>query len=322
MTKGTRNQITAYLPRPGLAVLYLVALGILILGALFALSYGFGSYEGDVRFSQFGFVFGFLVAPFVALLIEIAALLEPAIPAKLLFGLTTTVVLVAAGVAGAYGFAMDPDTADSNITGLGVGSLCFGPFIALSLVVPIYSLVKLPGALRESRQGYRDRTALDLIRANQGEITYARLGEALHLSADEVDALLRRLVESGQIQGFRERAFGRFYTVPAFAERQLRLLGMVESRGAVSLDEMAREFNVDRGLIKAWLYALVHRGEFTGYLNWDEEMIYSAQASQLRAGGQCPNCGGAMGLAGRGVIHCAHCGTEVFLAHPSEAQPS
>jgi transcription initiation factor IIE alpha subunit len=227
-------------------------------------------------------------------------------------------VLIVAGIVGGIGFAMDPETDDTPITGLAITSLCFGPFIALSSIVPIYSLVKLPGALREIQQMYREERALEMIRGNQGEVSYADIGHALRMSEDEVDALLRRLVETRQVQGFREREFERFYTVAAFAERQLRLLGIVESRGAVSLDDLACEFDVDKGLIKTWLYALVHRGKFTGYLDWNDEMVYSAEASKLRAAGICPNCGGAMGLAGKGVIHCEHCGTEVFLSTLSE----
>lgn len=53
---------------------------------------------------------------------------------------------------------------------------------------------------------------------------------------------------------------------------------------------------------------------FSGYINWDEGILYSAEAAALREAGRCPNCGGALALAGRGVIRCPHCGTEIFLA--------
>jgi ribosomal protein S27AE len=53
-------------------------------------------------------------------------------------------------------------------------------------------------------------------------------------------------------------------------------------------------------------------GEFTGYMNWDEGLLYSADASKL-AHDRCPRCGGEITLAGKGVAQCAHCGSEIFL---------
>ncbi len=53
-------------------------------------------------------------------------------------------------------------------------------------------------------------------------------------------------------------------------------------------------------------------GEFTGYMNWDEGLLYSADASKL-AHDRCPRCGSEITLAGKGVAQCAHCGSEIFL---------
>jgi tRNA(Ile2) C34 agmatinyltransferase TiaS len=41
-------------------------------------------------------------------------------------------------------------------------------------------------------------------------------------------------------------------------------------------------------------------------------VIYSAEAKARAAAGRCPRCGGKLNLAGRGVIQCGHCGSEVF----------
>jgi tRNA(Ile2) C34 agmatinyltransferase TiaS len=57
----------------------------------------------------------------------------------------------------------------------------------------------------------------------------------------------------------------------------------------------------------------VREGAFTGHLNWEDELVYSKEARHLRAGGVCPNCRSPMGLAGKGVIRCDRCDTEVFL---------
>jgi len=48
-------------------------------------------------------------------------------------------------------------------------------------------------------------------------------------------------------------------------------------------------------------------------VNWDEGMLYSEQASELRERSTCAVCGGQLELAGQGVIRCPYCSTEYFL---------
>jgi hypothetical protein len=98
------------------------------------------------------------------------------------------------------------------------------------------------------------------------------------------------------------------------AEKQRRLLGMIQARGQVSLPEIAIELRATRDQVRAWIYDLVHMGLFTGYANWSEGVLYSAEAAALRDAGQCPRCGGVLELAGKGVIRCPYCGTEIFLS--------
>ncbi len=98
------------------------------------------------------------------------------------------------------------------------------------------------------------------------------------------------------------------------AEKQRRLLGMVQARGKVALSDIALELRASRDQVRAWIYDLVHLGLFSGYINWSEGWLYSAEAAALRDAGKCPNCGGALELAGRGVIRCPYCGTEILLA--------
>jgi len=112
-----------------------------------------------------------------------------------------------------------------------------------------------------------------------------------------------------------------FYTkgrreAAAFAEveKEKKILNMVITRGQVSVAEAALELDASRDQVKEWIYDLVGKGLFSGYINWDEGMLYSRQASQMRAGKKCPNCGGELELAGKGVITCPYCGTDIFLA--------
>jgi hypothetical protein len=74
------------------------------------------------------------------------------------------------------------------------------------------------------------------------------------------------------------------------------------------------EVQQERKLLKNWIYDLVGKGLFSGYVNWEEGVLYSEQASQLRGETRCKHCGGQIQLAGKGVVSCPYCGTEYFLS--------
>jgi hypothetical protein len=98
------------------------------------------------------------------------------------------------------------------------------------------------------------------------------------------------------------------------AKQQRRLLDMVTTRGQVSLSDAAIELQAPRAQVKNWVYRLVGLGVFTGYINWDDGTLFSAEAAQLRDLTACKKCGGNVKLAGKGVVKCPYCGTEYFLA--------
>ncbi|MCG3209361.1 MAG: hypothetical protein FOGNACKC_02985 [Anaerolineae bacterium] len=99
----------------------------------------------------------------------------------------------------------------------------------------------------------------------------------------------------------------------ANAARQRKILDMVKTRGSVDIGDLVIELNSSTEQVKSDIYKLVGMGLFTGYVNWDKAMLYSKEASQMKAGNTCPNCGGDMALGGKGVITCKYCGVEVFL---------
>jgi DNA-directed RNA polymerase subunit RPC12/RpoP len=99
----------------------------------------------------------------------------------------------------------------------------------------------------------------------------------------------------------------------AEVEKEQQLLGMIRAQGQVSIPEAAIELDVSRDQVEAWIYDLVDKGLFTGYIVWDDRMLYSQDASQMRGKNRCPNCGGELELAGKGVVKCPYCGAEIFL---------
>jgi DNA-directed RNA polymerase subunit RPC12/RpoP len=101
----------------------------------------------------------------------------------------------------------------------------------------------------------------------------------------------------------------------AEVEKERKLLGMVQAHGQVKVSDAALELDAGRDEVKAWVYDLVDKGFFSGYINWDEGTLYSRDAAQLKGNNRCPNCGGEVELAGKGVVQCPYCGAEIFLTN-------
>lgn len=97
-------------------------------------------------------------------------------------------------------------------------------------------------------------------------------------------------------------------------QKQRQLLDILKSRGQVSVNDMALEMRVTVDQVKDMVYQLVGLQVFSGYINWDEGVLYSSEASQLRELDKCKNCGGEIQLVGKGIVRCKYCGTEYFLS--------
>jgi DNA-directed RNA polymerase subunit RPC12/RpoP len=96
--------------------------------------------------------------------------------------------------------------------------------------------------------------------------------------------------------------------------KQKKILNMVLAQGKVSLSEVALELDEPRDRVEDMVRDLVGKELFSGAINWQDGVLYSRQASQMKAEHKCPNCGGQVELAGKGMIKCPFCGSEVFLA--------
>jgi hypothetical protein len=95
-------------------------------------------------------------------------------------------------------------------------------------------------------------------------------------------------------------------------EKEKRILNMVLTQGKVQLANAAVEMNLTLDQVKAFVYDLVGKGLFTGYVDWKSNTLFSADASKVGST-TCPNCGGVRELAGKGIVKCPYCGAELFL---------
>src|SRR5437763_14119287 len=104
----------------------------------------------------------------------------------------------------------------------------------------------------------------------------------------------------------------------AEVEKEKQVLNAVATQGQVSIPNLAIEMNTTVEQIKKYIYDLVGKGLFTGYVDWKAGKLISADAAglaqQIRDTGKCPNCGAPLALVGKGLIKCEYCGAEFFLA--------
>ena len=98
----------------------------------------------------------------------------------------------------------------------------------------------------------------------------------------------------------------------AEVQKERLLLSIIQTRGQVDIPSAVLELKVSRDVMKRYVYDLVGKGLFTGYVNWEKGMLYSQQVENMPTD-RCPNCGGKLELAGKGVVQCPYCGSEIFL---------
>ena len=104
------------------------------------------------------------------------------------------------------------------------------------------------------------------------------------------------------------------------ADKERAILNSVMTRGKVSIPDLAIEGNLTRDQVKGYIYDLIGKDLFRGYVNWDKGELVSAEAAHIKDG-TCPNCGGHVELAGKGLVRCPFCGTETYLS-PAGSTPA
>ncbi len=105
----------------------------------------------------------------------------------------------------------------------------------------------------------------------------------------------------------------------AFVKQEKKILNMVLTQGQVTMGELVSELEMPSDSVKDMIRDLVGKQLFSGAINWDKGILYSVESQQLTDGRKCPNCGGQVEFAGKGVIVCPFCGSEVFLTKRAAA---
>ncbi len=98
-----------------------------------------------------------------------------------------------------------------------------------------------------------------------------------------------------------------------------RILGMIQARGQVPIDQIMLEMRMTREQVQNAIYELVSLGLFTGYIDWEKMMFYTADAAQV-ASTTCPNCGGQREFVGKGIVRCPYCGATLFIPPQATAE--
>jgi DNA-directed RNA polymerase subunit RPC12/RpoP/membrane protein implicated in regulation of membrane protease activity len=99
----------------------------------------------------------------------------------------------------------------------------------------------------------------------------------------------------------------------AQVQKEKQILNAVLTRGQVTINELVADMQLPREDIQRMVQDLVGKQLFSGAVNWDKGILYSVESQKLTGDSKCPNCGGDLVFAGKGLIVCPYCGSQVFL---------
>ena len=304
-------RLFALSPGPRKLLLTAVLIPVVLLGCLLALLATTGPSSTLTDSEGLSLVASFFLLPLMAALTALAALRESRRPPKAVLWLLAAVLILLAGGIMAALMLRDPEL-EADVPAIFL-LIMIAPVAVLITLPGIYRIAQVVPEIRAILWDNANERALHLIEA-RGAIEFADLSAATGISPGEVDDILDDLLRSGRLAGSMDAGQGWIYTAGWLAEKQRQLLEWVELRGHVRLDDLARLLKISPQLAADWVYQLVQRGQFSGYANWTEGVIYAAAAQKIGIKSACPSCGGQLTPGGSGRIVCQHCGTEAMRA--------
>lgn len=216
------------------------------------------------------------------------------------------IVMALTGLVAAIG------TATMNDGRIGVNLLICGGLLLIPAGITGFMLWQAWRAYRTAVADSRLQILVDLVQF-RGDVSFDEIAEELNSTAAHAAELAEQAIADGALAGLVDAQYRRVYSLGGLAKKQAQLGSVVQARGQMSMQDLSQELQTPEALIKTWLYQLVRRGHFSGYVDWDQQIVYSRQRGALTAQNSCPNCTAALNLAGQGIIGCQYCGAEIFL---------
>jgi len=298
------------LPKPRVLALVGVALGLTLVGLVCSIAFALTADTSGDPPEMAASMFGCFLLPVVLVVLLVGTLLDKRpLPRALIWALMALLTALAAIIL-ALAMSTEPELGFS-------GSLMiffvFGAPVVLLLFAPaIYYVAKGWRGLQTTVQ--RERIALCQRRIDvAGRLALSDLAEELGVDDQAAARILAEGIAQDKIQGHLDVQSGQIYSQQTLSDRRLELLGVLKAHGQIALDSLARTLDAPQALITEWIYDLVQHGRFSGYINWERGMLYSAERAKLGQSQRCPSCGGRLELAGKGIVSCTHCGAEILL---------
>jgi hypothetical protein len=251
-------------------------------------------------------ILGFGVIPVTATLFFVGALLAGRWPARATLWVATLSATIAGLALMMVHAVYDPRA----------WTLVLVMYVPPIAVVTVAVLVSTALGVRDVRRGIaegRKHRFQTLLRV-RGEASFDTIASEVGISAMSLVDFVRDLSQKREVDVVVDEQQRMVFSPARYAHKEWDLVSVAYGRGSVSLSDLSRELKVGEERLKALLVSAMQRGLFAGYVDWKQKRVYSADAARLRGQRQCPNCGGAMDLAGRGLIVCPFCAAEVFLA--------
>lgn len=295
------------LPEPASLILSVIGFCVAVMGGLISLLIAMDS-PGEAMSMMGMSIAMFSLFPFILALV-IAGLIEPKAMAKgALFGVGA---VLCAPLLAAVSFGMGADPEVTFGTALGGGICCASPLFMMTFIPACMQFMKVPKQAREAdRREHME--ALDALVSAKSEVNLAQYARQHGLTEAQVRTYAEALRD--QSRSVRMDPAGRMlFDQVAFSERRVRLSTLIQLKGQVQISEAARELGVSDATVRELVHALVEAGEFDGYADLEGGMLSSAEARSLARNDRCDNCGGRMGLAGKGLLRCDRCGAEHYL---------
>jgi DNA-binding Lrp family transcriptional regulator len=251
---------------------------------------------------------GLFLLPLLALLMALAAFLDHRNPPRALLSSLATLILGLGGLIVAMNMAFDPDAGIE--TGVFSIIVLLAPLMLVFSLPAIYFGAKSWPEVQAVLRLQTSKRVLELIQV-RGAVSFTEISQKLMIEYNEVDDLVDDLLQSGELYGTMDAQRGWVYSAQNLEEKRIQLLASLQERGQIGLEEMAHQLQIPMDLLESLIYQLVQASQFSGYINWEQGLLYSVAARKLEFGSQCPNCGGILGLAGD-IIECQHCGSELL----------